>query len=625
MQKELISLFKAVEIQDKKERDLKNLNINTIKYGFILDPLITLEYSSTEINEIIELIKKEYFTSGKQANSSFHKSWKKIAEASIEQLVIEQVLHYFTTYGFETLGIFNHDSVYIPKENLNIPEFEDDLPLMVIKGYTKKELIEKIRGLLSSGIAFKSETIDDLMVIWSGLNIPVERVEEVKNKEMKLRLYDELNQVPKNNVEFVRYLIYKSTGNTLLIKDKKTIEMIKATTLNCYKYFNNYHDITKLAEVFYRFKPIFLAFKANDKRIKPIINKIRKLAYKHHKPMKEDFLNNLTSLIKQQGVKLTKKDLGIELDKVNIFRKIRLAYALKYRTVDPESILYQIRNGKGYAKEFSVDESLKKKYERVYNYLINHIKNEIKQNIGNKKIYIPNNVVYALPSTEKQFVGNLPTGSYLSFNEEDILIGGYWKNQKGNRVDLDFSLRSVNQKFGWDSFYRSQSRDIMFSGDVTDAPEGATEVFYINANNKGNYNFGLHDYTRISGGVDYKFFIASQKITRLSKNYLVDPNTILFSLNLHIEGSETIGMLSTNTESRFYFFNTVLDKNISGRNDEANKHAIQYVIKFYKNCVSLNEVLGDFLVNSKKEADIDLSLESLEKDSIIKLLVRDKQ
>ena len=126
MRKELIKLFKAVEVKKKDNSSLPYLRSETIMYGFILDSNIYYTYSEPEIKNIIKIVKDEYFVSGQQANSSFHKSWDKIANASIERLVFEQIVHYFTTYGFEALGIYNSDSVYIPQEELNIP---DDIEL----------------------------------------------------------------------------------------------------------------------------------------------------------------------------------------------------------------------------------------------------------------------------------------------------------------------------------------------------------------------------------------------------------------------------------------------------------------------------------------------------------------
>ena len=58
------------------------------------------------------------------------------------------------------------------------------------------------------------------------------------------------------------------------------------------------YGLKNLAKIFFRFKPLFLAFKTNS-GLKPIINKIRKLADIYHVPMKPDFLNDITAMIKK--------------------------------------------------------------------------------------------------------------------------------------------------------------------------------------------------------------------------------------------------------------------------------------------------------------------------------------
>ena len=224
--------------------------------------------------------------------------------------------------------------VYIPKEKLDIPDLNiDGIKLVVIKGYTKKELKDKLLNLLGSGIALSEDSIKDVLSIAGSLNLNEKDVESIKNKEVKVALYDSLGIFPDNPVEFLRYVVYKTTEKTLLIKNSDLIDKIKENeSPKIAKLFIKYkkkYGLNRLAEIFYRFKPIFLAFKKNDE-LKSVINKIRKLAITNHKPLPEDYLNSITSRIKKREV-INKKKLGEELGKVNIFRKIRLAYALKFR------------------------------------------------------------------------------------------------------------------------------------------------------------------------------------------------------------------------------------------------------------------------------------------------------
>jgi len=115
-------------------------------------------------------------------NATFHKSWKKVKEAPIEQLYLEQIFHYITVYGFENLGIYDEKSVYITYEKLEIPELTENVRLTLIKGYTKNELKEKLLNLLKSGVALKEETIKDVIEIANYVELTEKDIINIKNK-----------------------------------------------------------------------------------------------------------------------------------------------------------------------------------------------------------------------------------------------------------------------------------------------------------------------------------------------------------------------------------------------------------------------------------------------------------
>ncbi|MEK6884531.1 MAG: hypothetical protein AABY22_33170, partial [Nanoarchaeota archaeon] len=360
------------------------------------------------------------------------------------------------------------------------PELEEGINLVIIKGYTKKQLKEKLLALLS-GIALSEDTIKDVMDVAVFVETDEKDISKVKNKEVKAQLYEYLDLVPSNQIEFLRYVIYKTINKTLIIKNEGMIDEIKKEISNKFsivKLFRKYEEVNgleKLAEIFLRFKPIFLAFRANE-RMKPIINKLRRLAVKNHKPMTEDYLNTITARIKRDETIGTEKLIS-ELNKVNVFRKIRLAYALKYRTTDADSILYSVRNGKGYVTDFNIQN--RKYTDLVLDIVLNSIVQDISKNVKGKKVYIPDYVKYTLPATEKQFTGNFPNGTYITI-PKDMIVGINWQNVNRHRIDLDLSLINANEgKFGWDARWRNEDRDVLFSGDMTDATKGATELFYV--------------------------------------------------------------------------------------------------------------------------------------------------
>ena len=359
-----IRLFKSIIIKDDTKKTPSNeLMKQTLRMGFVFSPEVVGNYDEKELIKLAD----EIGMTSEQLNSSFHKSWNKIIDSTVEQLAVEQIAHYITTYGFESLGIGSDP--FIPNEKLDLPSI-DVSKLVKINGITKDGIRKKLFTLLS-GIALSKETIDDVIEVIKLVGFDIK---EVKNKEIACILYSNMKLIPENPIEFLRYLIYTCTKNTLLIKDPQTIlelcdNMVPKTNKLLLEYKKMY-GLERLSEIFYRFKPLWLTFKKYDAN-KPLINKIRKLAKKNHKPMKEDYINSITSKLKN-GVQLSVSELTSELSKVNIFRKIRLAYALQYRCsyskkVITKPIMYRIRNSNAYSTKITIKTECSNRTKKVLN------------------------------------------------------------------------------------------------------------------------------------------------------------------------------------------------------------------------------------------------------------------
>ena len=639
MLKSTLRLFKSLPLKDKKFLSTENFHYpdilkRTLENGYMFSPEVYRYFSESELNDVVSLVHEELILTAQEMNSTFHKSWNKVKTAPYFQLVMEQIVHYITTYGFKSLGVYDEESVYIPNEKLEIPDLDvDQISLMVIKGYTASELKEKLAKILQSGIALAEDTIEDVVAVANGVGF--DELDIVKNKEVRMFLYKQLNQIPKDATEFLRYVIFEITGKTLLIKDKETIQaVIDSPNINVIELFNMYkneHGLAPLATIFYRFKPLFLSFRSVSE-LKPVINKIRKLAVKYHKPMKEDYLNSVTRMIKDNSLSLDR--LEKELLKVNVFRKIRLAYALQYRSIDGvDSILYKVRNGKGYVGDFSFDKTpmLKKALGKIVGSIIQ----DLSKNVDGKTIYIPESINYTLPATEKQFTGNFPSGTSVVI-PRDLIFGVHWKNVNGDHkydrsVDLDLSLISVDGKLGWDGAYRNDEGSILFSGDITDAPgKGATELFYVKKQKDETYLVYLNYFNyNAEKVVPFTIITAQKKLQSLKSNYMVDPNNVIAIASSKMDKkSKILGIISVNTNNcKFYFSETYVGNSITARNSKQTEQSKNYLVNFYKNSIKLDTLLakaGAIVVREKSEdveVDIDLSPENLEKDTILNLLV----
>lgn len=633
--KATIRLFKAVPITRGMVGKLlsKELLTETIEKGFVFSPEVVSSYS--DLKPLIKLVEEELGLTGEQLNASFHKSWGKVKDASIEQLVFEQIVHYITTYGFKELGIYDDDSIYIPHEKLEIPELDEDIKLTIIKGYTKAELKKKILALVNTGIALKEETMHDIIEVADLVGLSAEEVHAIKNKEVKVALYDYFGIFPENGIDFLRYVVYKATGKSLLIKNTETVDVIKAhNNFEISVLFGKYKDkygFKRLAEIFYRFKPLFLAFKTNAK-LKTFINKIRKLAKTCHKPLPEDYLNTITARLKNDGKDgkecILNSKLKEELKKVNVFRKIRLAYALNFRLTNPTSILYKIRNGKSYVTEFT--QTFKPNVIiRILATILESIQEDVTKNVKGKKIYIPEEMKYALPATEKQFTGDFPSGTYIVI-PKDMVFGIHWENVKSHVIDLDLSTIDVGgQKIGWDANYRTEGRDIMFSGDITSAPKpkGASELFYVARQNNNSLILYVNYYNYDEAiEVPFKIIVGSEQPGNFGSNYMINPNNVKAIAKTMINTKQKIlGLVTTTpTECRFYFTESNMGNSITSSGSETAEKSRNYLFNFYSNAISLNDILessGAELVDDKSECDIDLSPENIGKDTIINLLV----
>lgn len=576
----------------------------TINKGFIFSDEVIANYSEDHLLKMASEISPDSF----ELNNAFHKSWEKVRSSDLETLYKEQIFHYLTTYG--DLG--GGDVIYIPNERLDVPKIDiDKISLRIIKGISKDELKLKVKKMLS-GIALNKDTIKDIVDIILYLGFSDEEILEIKNNEVRCLMYEYMNIIPKDEVEFLRYIIFKSTGETQIIKSDDLIDKIKASDNILASRLISQYDLNKLSKIFYRFKPLFLAFRTNS-TLKRHINKIRRLAVKNHEPLKKSYLDKVTENISLGKLDIDK--LKKTLKRASVFRKIKLAYALNFRKNNPKSVLYKIRNGKSYCKDMGwhgdVSLALEKVLESIYNDM----------NVSGKRIFIPENVCYALPSSEKQFTGNFPSGSYISV-KDSMVFGINWKNIDNTSVDLDLSLiNSDGDKIGWDGSHRNE--DVLFSGDMTDASNGAAELFNIkNGSHSGILYCNFYNYARHEKDCKFDIIVAKDEPENLTKNYVVDPNKIIAKANSSIgKHQKILGLLiSNNGNIRFYFAESSFTRSITS-SSEFSSNLRSYFMDYYSNSIRLNELLvsAGAIISNKDDCDIDLSPECVSRDTILNL------
>ncbi|WP_294307330.1 hypothetical protein [uncultured Chryseobacterium sp.] len=553
--------------------------------GFIIEP-----NALWAKNQILSYYAREKLN-GNDLNKTFHKSWQKIKDSTRAQLLLEQVYHYISTYGSDFRG-----EIFIPNEVLNVPDLK--LTFKVIKAYTEKEMIEKCLSLLSSGIALKEETIDDVLsVLHNDLHYDFTGKENIRNKEAIIKIADRYDVFPENPVEFFRYVVYKTTRETLLIKNDDLINRIIQSKFNPTWLFESF-GLEKLAQIFNRFKPLFLAYK---NRAPKTINRISKLSKVHHQPLVSNPLNNATNML------LENSDLHW-LENATPFALFKALSACYARMYGQNTFVYRVRNGKSWTKQ-STGTSVN---ELNYGFILTYLKS--KYNFSGKKFYFPENVEFGLPTSEKMFVGNIPTGT--RFFGERLAVGIYWKNAWG-AFDIDLSGLNIAGKIGWNSAYNQNEGQLMYSGDITNAPDGAVEYLYAN---RGLAAPTLVMSNVFNGNSDCGYKIIIGKGDAVSYDYMMNPNNLFAEARCQSVQKQTIvGMLLPKNEKQcFVLLNFGAGHSHVSGNTEVSVMATNALYQQWYEPLSFNHLiqeLGAEIVPHREEADFDFSLDKLEKDS----------
>ena len=337
-----------------------------------------------------------------------------------------------------------------------------------------------------------------------------------------------------------------------------------------------------------------------------------------------------------------------KLDNTTPYRQVRIINGLSYKISGAQSYVYKIRNGKTYVKS---KEAEKESFEfkpahsalRIRKTLVlAHLMDQIKPNIEGKTVLLDKNVNYKVPTSEKQYIGNIPCGSSVEIPKDgDFIIGIHWTNLIGlpqngfhtGRVDLDLHMQSLNQSFGWNTRYRNTDQRVYFSGDLTDAPlpNGATELFYIGNEVEEAFMFTVNNFNTYKE-VPFEIVVAKAdpKVTYTAySNFTVDPNNIIATIPCKMDENQTMKRLGmvyvTSDKIRFVFdtFNT-MNSHISSNKSDIFKTSLDYMEKYQQTSLDLKTLLGLCdckFVDSDYDGkiDIDLSLNNLQKDTLVSI------
>lgn len=489
MERKIFKIFGKVIITDKTKVAFNLMNAQSLKQGIFVPEELCYDWLYDHLNSI-----------DFNPNSTFYKSWENIISKTRIEIALDQILHYLSTYGTgfegETFTLNDGTAIDFPFKELK-----------VLEGITQEELIPEIQKLGYSNIAFSDEILNFLYE-----NKQYLEIDKIKNRTLKMMCIPNDYQFH-DGQECLNWILYEFFNITMLIKNRETLARILPRE-DLLPVLERNKEV--LASVFLRNKDVFMQFK-KCKELCHIVNVIRKLATKLHKPMKKSPWLELEKLTYSEREKLFKS--------ASIFKLTQM-----YNALNNPTGYYVIRNGNAFYKESALRE--------INNSLLAEILNVIVSKIPKvESVALPKGIELAMPTSEKNFIGEIPLGSTVNCANKNTLIGIYWRNEWGAR-DLDLHAYTIHgTSIGWNAGYNSND-EIIYSGDMTNANPEASEVFWF----KNQPVDSIVSVSEFSGDYKYAYdiFIAQESITKFDRDYMVDPRNIIYKTRMNFEDKSNV-------------------------------------------------------------------------------------
>lgn len=615
--KDILSVFKGILVDthynySQNNDEIFELQYDILKHGMVFDERLYKFYSLDDLSVLASDANALYGFDAAKMNSTFWKRFSDVESRSELELRLHQLVHYISTYGRGIVGQeINVSSGYEPESLKNI-DLNIRHELVYIAAYTPAEIEQKIKNMLTSGIALKQETIDALINIIRVNNFKIDYVDEISNREFMCILCSKLGLVPKNFDEFVRYLNYEITGNTMLVlKNIDTYEAIDArlndrwdedasikrqAVANAIINYEFTYGIKAIAANIRRYHDFFVLlhkYFGKIREVKRILNRAFKMSknpsirHKRNKPVLDNVLSNSVSLGRIRDA----------ASRATIYKLFKVINAMNLEDTTPK--LYRIRNGKSYFKTND-------KAEKVKQIMIDEIKDRL-GDWNNKVFYIPEGVDYALPTSEKTFVGTMPYLSSYEFTGENAVAGVAWEKE----CDLDLHSRFIDgESIGFNSYHKHGG--IVFSGDMTHTNRYHYAAEFLKITQDAFETPALININDFSGGKDAKIdvFVGSARDldTRSSQGVATQlgDKSFMFKDKMNTRNKNLMVVCPTDNGFKTIFVSFDFGNAIVSVADDASKKLTELLIKQADTAFSLKDLiqlLGGKIITDKSVFD----------------------
>lgn len=236
----------------------------------------------------------------------------------------------------------------------------------------------------------------------------------------------------------------------------------------------------------------------------------------------------------------------------------------------------------------------------------------------------------------------LTRGSVIPYSSEVDTLRFYvaWKNFEGNRVDLDLSAIKFDADFnhlGELAYYSHNQEGMAFSGDITDAPQGALEyidIFDIEKVKEDGTRYVLMTVRSYNGYTFKEMGTAYAGVLELSKKEAKDKKNLYSSAVRHgfalSSNTQTVNTLIVDLEENKYVW---LDMNLPTNSERKSsnyltnaqiaslKDLLNYFVKKEKvsmyQLLMLNAIARGEVAKSAEEADIVFT--KIDEDNVLPL------
>ena len=296
---------------------------------------------------------------------------------------------------------------------------------------------------------------------------------------------------------------------------------------------------------------------------------------------------------------------------LSLFELVKYYNAIQKRQAGKFTDTINIRNGKSWVKKSSWELDRDNLY-KLSSQVRRSIFHKMREKLQGKTLNLPSGLGIVLPTSEKNFIGTLPIGSYVDVKPEDnLIVGIYWKGEDGAR-DLDLSFTDIDGNVvSWCNSYTDEGNNIVYSGDMTSADPEASE-YLLFRNDMPNGVFTCNGYCAEPES-KYTFIVARlPEGESFDTNHMVHPDDIIFQTPMVMTSKQM--SMAIYVDGKFIFTNRATGNGRVARAGVTTRDLIQSQIDMSGMALTLNE----YMVHTSSDGE-DIKLTD-DKSALISLL-----